>query len=283
MTVAALRAEWFKLIRRPAIWVTAGLLVTLVVVVGYLVTYLVATHPPQEPHQVGADVGALRAGLYPGALVMKSLDNASTLDAVFALIIGVLAQGSEYAWQTGKTANTQLPGRIAISIGRMLAVSGLVLLLVLSIFTLDGMVAFLLALADRTSAAPPSVVEIVKGIAAAWLIFEVMALLGFGLATLFRQSAMAIGLGLAYSLLVENLLFSLLAPLGTVFNQVHDLLPVAGANHLQQSFGQVSSVVGVAVVSNERIDVTRAVLVLLCWTAVLAVGSAALMRFRDVT
>jgi ABC-2 type transport system permease protein len=283
MTIAALRGEWFKLVRRPAIWITAGLLVALVVVVGYLITYLVATHPPQGAHLAGADIGALRAGLYPDALVRKSLDNASTLDGVFALIVGVLAQGSEYAWQTVKTANTQLPGRVAILIGRMLAVSALMLLLVLSIFALDGLVAFLLALADGTSAAPPSASEILKGIGADWLIFEVMAMLGFGLATLFRQSAMAIGLGLAYSLLVENLLFGLLGSLGTAFKQIHDLLPIASANHLQQSFGQVSSVVGFSVVSSGEIDVERAVVVLLTWIAVLAVVSAALTRFRDIT
>lgn len=102
----------------------------------------------------------------------KSLDNASTLDGIFALIVGVLAQGSEYAWQTVKTANTQLPGRIAILIGRMLAVSALMLLLVLSIFALDGLVAFLLALADGASAALPPASEILKGIGADWLILR---------------------------------------------------------------------------------------------------------------
>jgi hypothetical protein len=283
MTIAALRGEWFKLVRRPAVWVTAGLLVALVVVVGYLITYLVATHPPQGAHLAGPDIGALRAGLYPDALVRKSLDNASTLDAAFALIVGVLAQGSEYTWQTVKTANTQLPGRIGILIGRMLVVSALMLLFVLSMFTLDGLVAFLLALADGASAALPSASEILKGIGADWLIFEVMAMLGFGLATLFRQSAMAIGLGLAYSLLVENLVFGLLEPLGTAFKQIHDLLPIASANHLQQSFGQVSSVVGFTVVSAGQIDVARAVLVLLAWIGVLAVVSAAVTRFRDIT
>src|SRR5215471_7283129 len=207
MTIAAFRGEWFKLVRRPAIWITAGLLVALVVVVGYLITYLVATHPPQEAHQPGIDIAAMRAGLYPDALIRKSLDNASTLDSSFALIVGVLAQGSEYVWQTVKTANTQLPGRLDILIGRMLAVSALMLLLVLSIFALDGLVGFLLARVDGTSPALPSAPEILKGIGADWLIFEVMAMLGFGLATLFRQSAMAIALGLAYSLLVENLLF----------------------------------------------------------------------------
>jgi hypothetical protein len=45
----------------------------------------------------------------------------------------------------------------------------------------------------------------------------------------------------------------------------------------------VSSVVGFTVVSSGEFDVARAVLVLVAWTAVLAVGSAALTRFRDIT
>jgi len=71
-------------------------------------------------------------------------------------------------------------------------------------------------------------------------------MLGFGLATLFPQSAMAIGLGLAYALVIESLVFSLLGPLGHSFKQIHDWFPIASAGHLQQSFGQVSSCVDFA-------------------------------------
>src|SRR6202047_2383479 len=258
---AAIRAEWFKLVRRPAIWLTSGLLLALVVGVGYGVTYLVATHPPEDAHHVAADVVALRSGLYPAVMVGKSLQNASTLDGVFALILGVLAQGSEYGWQTVKTSFTQFPGRLTILLARALVVSALMLALVLIIFAFDGVAAETIALGDGKSAALPPAIDIIKGIAGEWLIFEVMAMLGFGLATLFRQSAMAIGLGLAYSLLVENLLFGLLGSLGTTSRQIPHLLPIATPNPLQQSFGQVSSVVGVAVVPSGEIDVARAVLV----------------------
>ena len=38
-----------------------------------------------------------------------------------------------------------------------------------------------------------------------WLTFEFMAILGFGFATIFKQSAMAISIGLGYVLVVEAL------------------------------------------------------------------------------
>jgi ABC-2 type transport system permease protein len=282
MILASLRAEWFKLVRRPASWVTIGLLLALAVGIGYLVTYLVATHPPQI--QGGApDFAAVRTDLYPASVVKKALDNASTLDGIFALILGVLVQGSEYAWQTLKTAQTQLPGRVAITLGRLIALALLILLTVLALYAADGLAAYLIALADGKSTALPPATDIFKGIGAEWLIFEFMAMLGFGLATLFRQSAMAIGLGLAYALVIESLVFGLLGSLGDSFKQIHDWFPIASAGHLQQSFGQVSSIVGVTVVSLGEVNTTGAVLVLAVWVAGLAMISGALVRLRDTT
>ena len=280
MIAAAIRAEWFKLVRRPAIWLTCGLLLALVVLVGYGVTYLVATHTPQDAHQVGVDVAALRSGLYPAAMVGKSLQNAGTLDGVFALMLGVLAQGSEYGWQTVKTSFIQLPGRSTILLARALVVSALMLGLVLIIFAFDGVAAAMIALVDGKSAALPPAIDITRGIAGEWLIFEMMAMLGFGLATFFRQSAMAIGLGFAYALLIENLVFGLLP---RSVKPIHDLFPMAGANHLQQSFGDISSVVGITFSSPGAVDVSQAVIVLAVWTCGLVVGSALLTRLRDIT
>ena len=60
-----------------------------------------------------AQFAALRTSVYPASYVKKSLSQTATLDGAFALILGVLLQGSEYGWQTIKTAYMQLPGRLA--------------------------------------------------------------------------------------------------------------------------------------------------------------------------
>ncbi len=283
MIFAAFRAEWFKLVRRPAVWVTIGLLLALTVGIGYVVTYLVAIHPPATPGQAGPDFATLRRGLYPASLVKKALSNASTLDGIFALILGVLAQGSEYGWGTVKTARTQLPGRLAIVIGQLASISLLMLLAVLSIVLADAVASYLIALADGASTTPPASIDLIKGVGAMWLIFEFLAILGCCLATVLKQSAMAIGLGLGYVLVIEGLLFSLLVRLGDAFKTVHDLFPVANAGYLYQSFGQVGGVVIFANSGAPEVNATRAVIVLAIWTIGIAAISAGVIRQRDVT
>jgi hypothetical protein len=128
----------------------------------------------------------------------------------------------------------------------------------------------------------PAAVDLLRGVGAEWLIFEFMAMLGVGLATLFRNSAMAIGPGLAYALIIENLVFGLLSPLGAQVKQIHDWFPIGSAGHLQQSFGEVSSVVGFRVSNAGAVDTTLAVVVLVFWIGGLAAISGGLSRIRDI-
>jgi len=97
-----------------------------------------------------------------------------------------------------------------------------------------------------------------------------------------RNSAMAIGPGLAYALIIENLVFGLLSPLGAQVKQIHDWFPIGSAGHLQQSFGEVSSVVGFRVSNAGAVDTTLAVVVLVFWIGGLAAISGGLSRIRDI-
>lgn len=281
MILAAVRAEWFKLVRRRALWVTIGLMVALAVGIEYFLVYLVATHPPAAAARGGADFAALRTGLYPDSVVKKSLANASTLVGIFALIVGVLAQGSEYSWATVKTALVQLPGRIAIVTGQLASLAVLALIMALGLFAADAVASYVIAMIDAKPAVWPSVIDLVKGVGAAWLILYLLTVLGFGLATLFRQSAMAIGLGLAYVLVIENLVFGLLVNLGGVFKRIQEWFPIANAGYLQESFGRVRGAVSAAAPSPE-VGATHAVVVLALWLAGIVVLSAILVRARDV-
>ncbi|HEY4027755.1 MAG TPA: hypothetical protein VGO86_15115 [Candidatus Dormibacteraeota bacterium] len=280
MILAAFRAEWFKLSRRPAVWVTIGLLLALTLGIGYLVTYLVATHPPSA--RDAAELATLRPGLYPAALVSKALSNANTLDAIFALILGALAQGSEYGWGTVKTARMQLPGRLAILSGQLFAVTSLMLVATLLVFASGAAASCTIAVADGHSIAFASGLDILKGIGGEWLIFEFAAVFGFGLATVFRQSAMAIGLGLGYVLLVEALAFALLVRLGDAFKTAHELFPMANSQYLQNSFGQVGGIVGVVIAARSEPTATHAVVALALWIVGIAVLCAALDKQRDI-
>jgi ABC-2 type transport system permease protein len=280
--LAAARAEWFKVVRRPAVWVTIGLFLALGVGIDYLLTYLVATHPPSGSVGTGENsVAALRASLYPASLVPKALSSVSSLGGIFAVILGVLIQGSEYAWATLKTSFTQLPGRLTILAGRLIALASLVALMTVSLFGLDALASWAIASIDDTAAAFPAAADIAKGVGGEWLILTVLATFGFVLATIFKQSAMAIGLGLAYTLVIETIVFALIGQLGQTVNQIHTYFLVASIDYLAQSFGYVPEIVGVSV-TGRSVDGTHAVVVLCAWIAAFVVAAGLVTHARDV-
>jgi ABC-type transport system involved in multi-copper enzyme maturation permease subunit len=283
LILAAVRAEWFKLVRRRALWVTIGLMLVLAVGIEYLLVYVVATHPPARAAGAGVALATARTALYPASVIKKSVASVSSLIGIFALIVGVLAQGSEYSWGTVKTAWVQLPGRISIVLGQLTSLAVLSLIMALGLIAVDSLASYLIGALDAHSSNWPSALDFLKGISAAWLILYLLAVLGFGLATLFKQSAMAVGLGLAYVLVIENLVFSLLGNLGDPWNQIQQWFPISNAGYLQDSFGKASSAVTVTITGSAPATATHAVIVLGLWVIGIAVVSASLVRVRDVT
>jgi ABC-2 type transport system permease protein len=285
--LTALRAEWFKSLRRPANWVVIGILIVLGIGLSYVVVYLVATHAPVAPRRglTATTLATLRASVYPAAYVKKAMSQMGNIGGAFALILGVLMQGSEFGWETVKTAYIQRPGRLAVLGGRLITLGLLVLIMVVALFVADAATSYALAAVDGTSSAFPSLVDIAKAAGAAWLILGFWAAFGFGLAMLFRQSAMAIGLGLAYGLVLENLVFALLSGLGDSVTQVHIWFPFANGGYLIQSFGTVAAegAAGpITVVSAPDADATHAVLVLFAYLIGIVVICGVLARRRDV-
>jgi len=285
--VAAFRGELYKTVKRPAIWVCIGLLLMLAVLLGYALSWYLFTHPPagatrnQAPGAPTFD--QLKVILYPASFVKQTLNQWSTLGGVFALILGVLSQGSEYGWGTVKTLFTQHPSRVSMLVGKVLALALTVLLTVVLLFAVDAGSSYVIALVAGKSTDFPALIDIEKGVAAAWLIFGFWAAFGFGLATLFRQSAMAIGLGLAYAILIEGILLNILASVGgDVVKQIQQWFPIANTGYLAQSFGTAIRAAGQPAVK-PLADANHAVTVLLIYVAVFVVGSAILVRQRDVT
>jgi ABC-2 type transport system permease protein len=286
--LAAFRWETFKLYKRPAVWVCIGLLLVLAIGLGYLTFYLVYTYAPSGPNNGGLPRGVtlkdFKIALYPGNFVRYTLSTWDTLGGVFALILGVLSQGSEYGWGTVKTLYTQRPGRIAMLVGKLAALSLAVLVLVLALFAVDLASSYVVAFIDGKSTNLPATVDILKGLAAGWLIFEFWAVFGFALATLFRQSALAIGLGLAYAIVIEGIIFQIAGNIGgTTVKQVLSWFPVANTGYLSQSFGAAVPEGLARTTAKPFADANHAVLVLLIYMAVFIAGSALLVRARDVS
>ena len=276
-----LAAELYKTVRRPAVWVCVLGLLAIAVTIGYAVPWLLETFSKTtQGLPPGTTLADLKVTLYPQNFVINTVGN--PLGGVFALILGVLLQGSEYGWGTVKMLYTQRAGRVAMLFGKLAALATVVVLMVIGLFAVDAASSVAAALLDGKSIGFPEASEIVKGIAAMSLIFAFWAGFGFILATLFRQSAMAIGLGLAYALVIEGLIFGLGSSLLSSLKNVQQWFPIANTGYLTDSFGAVR-IRGIRASAPPFADATHAVLVLTVYVVVFVVISAVLVRRRDVT
>jgi len=283
---AAFRGELFKVVRRPGIWVLVGLFLALAILLGYAITWLIYTHPPPNSSQglpPGTTLSDFKVALYPENFVKETLNQWGLLGGVFTLIVGVLMQGSEYGWGTIKTLYTQRYGRLTMLFGKVAAMFVVVLVIVIGLFAVDAACSWVVAQLDGKTSSFPAGDVIVKAMAAAFLIFAFWAVFGFALATVFRQSALAIGLGLAYALVIELLIFGLLAGLGaSVVKPIQQWFPIANSTYLTQSFGQVR-LRGLQSQPAPYADATHAVVMLVLYVLAFTALTAWLTRTRDVT
>jgi len=215
---ASFLAELLKLRKRPATWVLAFVWVAVVVLLGYLLIYSFVASAPPPPDDAPAEVrqqqedineAQLRA-MYPENVVSNVVAGTPLgFGSAMILILGAMAAGSEYGWGTVKTSLTQRPGRLGVLSGKLLALG--VLLLVFVVLGLAAGAASSLVVAQFEDAPVrwPPAEDFLRGTGVALLVFAVYGAIGFALATLFRGTALAIGLGLAWILVIETTISSL--------------------------------------------------------------------------
>lgn len=282
----ALRAELLKITKRAAPWILLGVALAILVVLSYGLTWLIYTHPPPGSRLPrGASASQLKQGLYPAGFVQTTLSNG--LPGVLALILGVLLVGSEFSWGTLKTLFTQWPGRLETLAAKLLALAIAVGAGVLAMFALAALCSVVIAAGDGHSLTDwPSAGTVVKGLLTAWLIWGWWALFGAALSVIFRQAALAIGLGLAYSLVIEGLVFGIVGSLGgSFFDNLRKFFPGPNASALQQTFSVtgVRQGAGQAAQQSGSIGAGEAAIVLGLYCAAAIVVCGILLRGRDVT
>lgn len=276
--IASFSAELLKLRKRPAVWVLGVLLLAVLVTFGYLLSYLILTFPPPGLATSGVTPAELKRSLYPENLLPNVLSMVNGLGGTLVLILGALSVGSEYGWETVKTMLTQRPTRLGVLGGKLLALGLTLLLLVLALFVAGTVCSLLFALLDQATVTWPSAGEVVRALGAAWLVLALWTGLGFALATLFRGTALAIGLGLVYMLVLEGIV-------GGIFGQVEFIrtirqaLPGSNAGALIGSF---RSTLAATPQIPPLIGPGRAALVLLAYLAGSILLAAGLFQRRDV-
>lgn len=276
---ASFLAETLKLRKRPATWVLGLVWLALVVLFGYVLTYAIFANPPEGAVPPGTDPGAFLESLYPENLLDTVLSGFSSTGGPVALILGALAAGSEYGWGTAKTVLTQRPGRLPVFLGKVLALAGVALVFTLLAFAAGAASSYVIAAVENAPMDWPSPADTLRAVGAGWLIMCVWTALGVFLATLFRGTALAIGLGLVYALVLEGVASSLLAR-NEDFDPARRFLLSENSNGLTGYFGDAAQTFGAP---EPLVDPDRAVLTLAIY-AVAFVALAAVFFFRrDVT
>ena len=283
-----IRAEGLKTWKRPAIWVCFGILLLLLLAFGYLLTYFIFTYtkpPTPRADTPPLDYAVLKQVLYPAHFHQNTMSGAAPLGGVLVMIVGVLLQGSEYGWGTVKTVFTQRPQRWLVIVARMVVVVAVALIMAAAVLALGALVSWILATIDGKPTAFPSGTTIVKAVLSLWLIYVFWASFGFGLATLFRQSALAIGLGLAYALVIESLAFGLGDQFGgDNIRRIHQWFPLQNTTFLVDAFGSAAPPgVNGAAVRQPFADATHAVVMLFVYCASFIALSLGLTQVRDVS
>jgi ABC-2 type transport system permease protein len=266
-------AEMIKLVKRPANW----LLIAVALVLSLLFTYII----PYAGYKGGTTATTANRGLaavLPDKLVGNSVAGLPVFMGAIMVIVGVLAVGGEYGWETWKTVLTQGPSRLAVYAGKVGALAVAALVFVLAMFVSGTGASLLIAALENQKMALPSVGDLALGVGAGWLMAGVWTAFGVLLAVLLRGVALAIGLGLVWLLAVQNLITLLAAPLLGWVAQAQKGLPGPNAGALAAALGSTPDTPGVdALVGGGQAALVLAVYLL----GFLAVGAAVLRR-RDI-
>lgn len=279
---AVVRAELRRLLRWPTLWVLCGSWVLLNLTFGYVFTYLTYRSDSSTGFGGGGGKQQLLAQMLPDQAPVTLVQGMPMFGGALLMILGALAVGSGYGWGTWKTVFTTGPRRSTALGGTFLAVGLIVTALVLGTLAFDLSASLLVSTVENVSLAWPSFVDVAQGLGSALLIGAMWTAAGLLLGTLTRGPALAVGLGLVWALVVENLLrgvATLLGPLAAVT----DFLPGTAAGSLAGALGALpqsdpAGTPGVQVI----LDGGAATALLLAYLAAFLVVSIVVTNRRDV-
>jgi ABC-2 type transport system permease protein len=201
-------AELLVLRKRTSTWILLGVWVALGLLFSYLLPYLTYRGGVAGPRETPLGI------LLPDRLADNLLAGFPFFGGVFALMLGVLAIGSDYGWDTLKTLLTQSPGRMRMFGAKVAALAvGLVPFAVV-IFVAGAVASLFIAGAEGANVHWPSAWELIRAVAAGWFILAAWASFGVLLAVASRGTSLAIGLGILYALVIEGLLSALAGQVG---------------------------------------------------------------------
>lgn len=276
---SSLRAEALRLRRWPAFWIVLGTWVLLNLTFAYLFNYLAYTSGESGALSDGLPREVLLGQLLPAAVPEVFTQGMAMFGGALMLLLGALAVGSGYGWGTWKTVFTQGPGRPAAVGGLLVSLVLVVVGLVCVAFAVDLGVSALIAATEGQSLALPSVERSVLGILTGTAILGMWTLAGAFIGAVARGPALAVGLGLVWVLVVENLLRGVANIFGPI-ETVTDLLPGTAAGSLAGAMRTVNGPATPGVL--DILTRGESLGLLAAYAVVFAAGTIWLMSRRDL-
>jgi ABC-2 type transport system permease protein len=207
-------AEALALRKRPAAWTLLGAWLVMAMLFGYLFPYLGSQGDGGAFGDSELSSQLLLASTLPEQLVPTVTSGLPLFGGALALVLGALVAGSPYGWGTLKTALTSRVRRVPLIVGTMTLLTLVLLGMVLVTFGVGAIVSTAIATAEDQPISWPSLADLALGIGGGWLIVTAWCAIGVLAGTLARSTALSIGLGLVWALVVENLIRGLGSTLG---------------------------------------------------------------------
>lgn len=276
--IASLRADGLKMRKRWANWIMVAILVAWLVLLVYALLYLLVKTQPASLRGSEVPASVLIRQIFPENFIPTVLSTASTIGAAIMIIFGALSTASEYGWSTVQTILIQKPGRIAVLVGKLLALAAATILISATAMAVSALSAYVVVTIDGSSSNWPAALEIVKGFGALVLQLAVWAAFGAFLGIAFRSTAAAIGGGLVYLFVGEALLGSLFRT-AAVIKDVLKYLPGINAGGVNSAFHLTYRNP-----SNPAalVDATHGLITLLVYLVVFTALALVIFRRRDV-
>lgn len=272
--LGSLSAEVLKVVKRPATWIIVAVWLILNQCFAYLFPYISYTTGGTDAG--GPPVQSLDA-LLPAQLVGNNIGGYPMFGGALMLLLGVLATGNEYQYGTMKMVLTQRPSRLQVFGGQLSGLVLMTLVVTLASFAISTVWSLVIAGVESQPVTWPAFGDLIEGVGGAWLIFSMWAVGGAMLGILVRGTALAVGLGLVWALVVENLINGV-SSLLDIFASIYKVLPGANAGSLASALGGTG-----APGLNDVVSGTRGVLTVAAFAVAFVLIGGAVLHRRDVT
>jgi ABC-2 type transport system permease protein len=189
-------ADVRKLIRRPASFITLGLLIGLMALI-----FLAIGATARQATAAQGGQAALQLVTFPGAYSFI-ISFILGLGGLFAVIYGAAIAGSEWSWGTLKAAVARGESRSSYQLKLFAAIALLIGIGLLIAFVVGVVVAFIAALLAHVSTSGlgdgAELARLPERLGRGWLAVAEEGALGFAIATLARSQLAGIGAGIAF-------------------------------------------------------------------------------------